>query len=195
VTLARSGALALALTGSGCVAELMAPDPGPTTPLQPDSPRGEGDPTACDPGEKTLHRLNRAEYDRTVQDLLGVTSTPAPTTFPADDTARGFDNNADVLSTSPLLTEKLADAAFEITRVLFARETVERRRRQQRRRLEPVVDRRAHGLVLDRRRWTLPRRRSRRGAGRRQRTRPHARERRWRRRWHCRCHRSRQPRL
>ena len=124
VTLARSGALALALTGSGCVAELMAPDPGPTTPLQPDSPRGEGDPTACDPGEKTLHRLNRAEYDRTVQDLLGVTSTPAPTTFPADDTARGFDNNADVLSTSPLLTEKLADAAFEITRVLFARETV-----------------------------------------------------------------------
>lgn len=125
-TLARSGALALALAlpgaSGGCVAEMTAPDPGPTAPLQPDTPRGEGDPAACDPGSKTLHRLNRAEYDRTVKDLLGVTSTPAPTTFPADDTARGFDNNADVLSTSPLLTEKLADAAFEIARGLFARE-------------------------------------------------------------------------
>lgn len=125
VTLARSAvALAGALAGAGCVAEMTAPDPGPTAPLQPDTPRGEGDPAACDPGSKTLHRLNRAEYDRTVKDLLGVTSTPAPTTFPADDTARGFDNNADVLSMSPLLTEKLADAAFEIARGLFAGEGV-----------------------------------------------------------------------
>ncbi len=87
-------------------------------PLLPDTPRASGDPAACDPGRHALHRLNRTEYDRTVKDLLGVASTPVAG-FPADDVAAGFDNNADVLSTSPLLVEKLDAAAQEIALALF----------------------------------------------------------------------------
>jgi hypothetical protein len=64
-----------------------------------------------DPGRVTLRRLNRAEYDNTVRDLLGDTTRPARE-FPADDiSSAGFDNDADVLSMSPLLMEKYAAAA------------------------------------------------------------------------------------
>lgn len=121
--LARSGVLTVVCVAASCVSEVDPPRPSqPSSPtvIEPDAPRRPGDPAACDPGEKTLQRLNRSEYDRTVKDLLGVTSTPAVSTFPPDDVARGFDNNADVLSTSPLLTEKLADAALDIAQGLFA---------------------------------------------------------------------------
>ncbi len=74
-------------------------------------------PNICLPPSPTLHRLNRREYDRTVIDLLGV-ATPAAA-FPPDDVAGGFDNNADVLSMSPLLLEKLDDAAQDIAAVAF----------------------------------------------------------------------------
>lgn len=57
--------------------------------------------TATDPGRVTLHRLNRAEYNNTVHDLLGTSSTPADD-FPIDDRGNGFDNMADVLTLSPL---------------------------------------------------------------------------------------------
>ena len=73
---------------------------------------------SCDPGNKTVHRLNRTEYDRTVKDLLGVTTTLAPT-FPPDDAVGGFDNNASVLSMSPLLVEKLAAAADDAAVAAF----------------------------------------------------------------------------
>ena len=49
----------------------------------------------------TLHRLNRTEYNNTVQALFGTEQTPAEN-FPADDQGYGFDNIADVLSISPL---------------------------------------------------------------------------------------------
>ncbi len=65
---------------------------------------------ASDPGRVTLRRLNRAEYDNTIRDLLLVSVRPAES-FPADDRGYGFDNNADVLSMSPLLAEKLLAAA------------------------------------------------------------------------------------
>ena len=56
---------------------------------------------ATDPGRVTLHRLNRAEYNNTVHDLLGTSKTPAED-FPIDDRGNGFDNMADVLTLSPL---------------------------------------------------------------------------------------------
>ena len=56
---------------------------------------------ATDPGRVTLHRLNRAEYNNTVQDLLATSSRPADD-FPIDDRGNGFDNMADVLTVSPL---------------------------------------------------------------------------------------------
>lgn len=63
-----------------------------------------------DPGRVTLHRLNRAEYNNTVRDLLGTALTPADD-FPNDDHGYGYDNIADVLSMSPLLFELYEHAA------------------------------------------------------------------------------------
>lgn len=58
----------------------------------------------------TLHRLNRAEYNNTVRDLLGDTTRPADN-FPDDDFGYGFNNIADVLSLSPLHIEMYANSA------------------------------------------------------------------------------------
>ena len=74
---------------------------------------GAGPTSACttiDPGRVTVHRLNIVEYNNTVRDLLGDTTQPA-NDFPDDTGGGNFDNNADVLSTSPLLFEKLEAAA------------------------------------------------------------------------------------
>ena len=65
---------------------------------------------ASDPGRVTLHRLNRIEYNNTVRDLLGTELTPGDD-FPNDDRGYGFDNNADVLSLSPLHLEMYQGAA------------------------------------------------------------------------------------
>jgi hypothetical protein len=67
-----------------------------------------------DPGRVTIRRLNRAEYNNTIRDLLGVASFKPADDFPADDTGYGFDNIADVLSMSPLLAEKYLDAAEQV---------------------------------------------------------------------------------
>ena len=48
------------------------------------------------PGRVTIRRLNRAEYNNTIRDLLGVDFRPADD-FPADDVGNGFDNIAEVL--------------------------------------------------------------------------------------------------
>ena len=72
-----------------------------------------------DPGRITLRRLNRAEYNNTVRDLLLVDFAPAAD-FPADDIGHGFDNISDVLTLSPLLLERYLDAAETIAkRVIF----------------------------------------------------------------------------
>ena len=67
-----------------------------------------------DPGRVTVRRLNRAEYNNTIRDLLGIDFNPAED-FPSDDVGYGFDNIGDVLSVSPLLMEKYLDAAEKIT--------------------------------------------------------------------------------
>ena len=67
------------------------------------------------PGRVTARRLNRAEYNNTVRDLLDVDLRPADS-FPVDDSGYGFDNNSDVLSISPLLMEKYVDAAGQLAR-------------------------------------------------------------------------------
>lgn len=61
----------------------------------------------------TLRRLNRAEYDNTIRDLLGINFSPAKD-FPSDEVGAGFDNIGDVLSVSPLHMEKYLDAAEQI---------------------------------------------------------------------------------
>ena len=71
------------------------------------------DPKNPDPGRVTVRRLNREEYRNTVRDLLGVDYNTHEQ-FPADDTGYGFDTIGDVLSISPLLTEKYLEAAKTI---------------------------------------------------------------------------------
>lgn len=55
-----------------------------------------------DPGRVTTRRLNRAEYDNTVRDLLGTTQTLGATTFPDDAPQVGFDNIGDLQTLSPV---------------------------------------------------------------------------------------------
>ncbi len=70
---------------------------------------------SVDPGRVTARRLNRAEYNNTIRDLLGVTLRPADE-FPVDDSGYGFDNIGDVLSMSPMLMEKYMNAARTVSR-------------------------------------------------------------------------------
>ena len=70
---------------------------------------------ALNPGSVTAHRLNRAEYNNTVRDLLGVNFRPADD-FPQDDSGYGFDNIGDVLSLSSSQMEKYMAASEKIAR-------------------------------------------------------------------------------
>lgn len=70
------------------------------------------------PGRPTVQRLNRTEYNNTIQDLFGIDLTPADK-FPADDVGEGFDNIGDVLTLSPLLMEKYLNAADEIAAAII----------------------------------------------------------------------------
>jgi hypothetical protein len=63
-----------------------------------------------DPGQVTIRRLNRKEYDNTIHDLIGL-DLKSSADFPADDVGDGFDNIGDVLTLSPILLEKYLDAA------------------------------------------------------------------------------------
>ncbi len=74
-----------------------------------------------DPGRVTIRRLNRAEYNNTIRDLLGVTFRPADD-FPADDVGYGFDNIGDVLSMPPILMEKYLAAAEKVVEESFRTE-------------------------------------------------------------------------
>ncbi|HBE70379.1 MAG TPA: filamin [Planctomycetaceae bacterium] len=70
------------------------------------------------PGHVTLRRLNAAEYQNTVRDLLGINYSPAED-FPGDDVGYGFDNIGDVLTLPPILMEKYLVAAEKISRYVI----------------------------------------------------------------------------
>ena len=65
------------------------------------------------PAAKLIHRLNRLEYNRSIQLLLGTDATPADD-FPSEDLNYGFDNIAQALTVSPLLIEKYDLAAASL---------------------------------------------------------------------------------
>ncbi len=70
---------------------------------------------ALNPGPTPLRRLTRREFDRTVADLLGDNTAPS-TTFPAEEHANGFDNNADLAQASVLLVEQYELVAERLAR-------------------------------------------------------------------------------
>ena len=108
-----------------------APDPnlptdGPSDESQngssePNEPAPEdGEPSeTCEPVSPTLRRLNRTEYDNTIRDLTGLQLGLAQD-FPNDDYGYGFDNIGEVLSVSPLLVEKWANAADVVVESIFS---------------------------------------------------------------------------
>ena len=69
-----------------------------------------------DPGAPALHRLNRAEYANAIRDLLAL-DVDVSALLPPDDSAAGFDNNADVLGVSPALIEGYMAAAAKVSRL------------------------------------------------------------------------------
>lgn len=85
------------------------------------SSRPPGDDTSAtnppgDVGNVAIHRLNAAEYDNTIRDLIGDDSHPSAS-FPPDDGAGSFTNNADALTISPLLFESYEAAAEKLAAV------------------------------------------------------------------------------
>jgi hypothetical protein len=79
--------------------------------------------TQLDSGRVTLRRLNIAEYDNTVRDLLGTTTTPAKSTFPPDDVTEGFDTLGAALNYSDLLGAQAETAAGNLVNELLGRKT------------------------------------------------------------------------
>jgi hypothetical protein len=76
---------------------------------------------APNPGRPTVHRLNRTEYINSIRDLLAL-EVDGRSLLPADDTdAHGFDNNADVLTVSPVLAARYLSAARKISRLALGR--------------------------------------------------------------------------
>ena len=68
------------------------------------------------PGSRTFQRLNRAEYERAVRDLLSV-EIDAGNYLPLDTKSANFDNIADVQALSPTLLEAYLNAAAAVSRI------------------------------------------------------------------------------
>ena len=73
---------------------------------------------APDPGRTVaFHRLNRAEYQNAIRDLLDVEAIDMGLLLPADDVSYGFDNIAGVLKLSSTLLERYLSAARKISQI------------------------------------------------------------------------------
>ncbi|MFN8582207.1 MAG: DUF1592 domain-containing protein [Gemmatimonadaceae bacterium] len=69
-----------------------------------------------DPGTRTFQRLNRAEYERSIKDLLTL-DVNAGNWLPLDTKSANFDNIADVQMPSATLLDGYLDAASDIARL------------------------------------------------------------------------------
>ena len=68
-----------------------------------------------DPGRRTFQRLNRAEYQRSVKDLLAI-DVDIDALLPTDTVSHSFDNIADVQGMSPTVLDSYLRAAEKISR-------------------------------------------------------------------------------
>ncbi|NNF26514.1 MAG: DUF1592 domain-containing protein [Gemmatimonadetes bacterium] len=71
---------------------------------------------APDPGSRPFQRLNRAEYERAIFDLLGL-QIDASAYLPNETVSAGFDNIADVQNLSATLLDAYLTAAAEVSRM------------------------------------------------------------------------------
>ena len=107
------------LTGSG-----PSGPSGSSGPSGPGSTGGTGTtggsaPLTLDGGRTTIRRLNWTEYNLTVRDLLGTSTTPADG-FDEDSTAGNFNTIGDFLGISEGQAEELEGAATALSAELFA---------------------------------------------------------------------------
>ena len=114
---ARGAYLLCALLGglvacSGQIGDGSAPDPGGGTGITPV-------PGAVDPGTKGIHRLNSAEYNNTVADVLGTKLQPANSSWLSGEIG-GFDNIAAVLDVDEEQYGRYFDTAGAIADDVFA---------------------------------------------------------------------------
>jgi Protein of unknown function (DUF1592)/Protein of unknown function (DUF1588)/Protein of unknown function (DUF1595)/Protein of unknown function (DUF1585)/Protein of unknown function (DUF1587) len=114
---ARSIVAALVLGAGACTGNIgVAPGPSPGS-----GPGAEPEPIPpanADVGRVAIHRLNNREYDNTIHDLLGVTST-ALMSFISDQTA-DFDNSADALIITDVSYEQYYKQAETVAGQAFA---------------------------------------------------------------------------
>ncbi len=68
------------------------------------------------PGTRAFQRLNRAEYERSIHDLLGL-DIEAASWLPLDTKSANFDNIADAQTPSAMLLDSYMDAASQISRL------------------------------------------------------------------------------
>ena len=66
---------------------------------------------------ETLHRLNRAEYENVIRDLLHIEGLDFSVMLPTDDASYGFDNIAGILGMSPTHLDRYMSAARNISRM------------------------------------------------------------------------------
>jgi cytochrome c553 len=74
------------------------------------------------PGWRPFQRLNRAEYQRAIKELLGI-DVDVTAFLPPDTISHGFDNVADVQTFSPTLMESYLRAASQISRLAIGDRT------------------------------------------------------------------------
>jgi Protein of unknown function (DUF1592)/Protein of unknown function (DUF1588)/Protein of unknown function (DUF1587)/Protein of unknown function (DUF1595)/Protein of unknown function (DUF1585) len=113
-------------TGSGPAG--TAPGVGGTNPVGGNGPPGGiipgvgpgagGLPASCNgkipaAGPSPLRRLTHREFNNTVRDLLGDSTSPA-STFAPEEQVLGFDNNAEARGVSPVLAEQYMNGAEQI---------------------------------------------------------------------------------
>lgn len=93
----------------------------------PQGPGGTGGVTSgLDPGKKELHRLNTAEYNATVEDVLGTTLQPANGSWRGGEDA-GFDNIASVLGVDEAQYDRYFQAARALASEVVANENLRAR--------------------------------------------------------------------
>jgi hypothetical protein len=125
IRVSASGCL-LALT-AGCTGDIGGDVPhGAAGSLSPDglgtagtAGSSGGSSALADSGNRVLRRLNRAEYNNTVHDLLGTSLRPADK-LPEDETSEGFDTIGEVLGLSLQHLEVLEQAATQLIDELYA---------------------------------------------------------------------------
>ncbi len=98
------------------------------------------------PGQVAMHRLNRTEYARAIEDLLGLRIDPQAM-LPADIESEGFDNIASALRVSPTHLNQYLAAARDISLLAVGGGAPEPARAEYRSTLENST-RHVHGLPL-----------------------------------------------